>query len=93
MVSKKEKKKAQQKKNRHDQEIFQAMRLRDLERERVEELEESKKRKPGDEGSKEDPLWSEKINSIRNRLTGSKRHSKERWNRFAGTEGGGGRGL
>ncbi|MCB0156462.1 MAG: hypothetical protein KDF65_16815 [Anaerolineae bacterium] len=92
-MDKKQKKKAQLKKNRHDQQIFEAMRLRDLEAERVEEMELARTRKPSDDEKKEDPLWSEKVSKIRNRLTGNKRTSKERWNRFAGTEGGGGRGL
>jgi hypothetical protein len=30
---------------------------------------------------------------IRDKNTGRKTMAKERWNRFAGTEGGGGRGL
>lgn len=36
---------------------------------------------------------AEKAVHYRNMLTGKKRASRERWNRFAGTEGGGGRGL
>ncbi len=91
---KKEKKKALVKKNLKDQQIFEAMRLRDLEAERVEELEKAQRQRPaGKEGKKDELLWSEKVNTLRNRLTGQKRDSKERWNRFAGTEGGGGRGL
>lgn len=91
---KKEKKKALVKKNLKDQQIFEAMRLRDLEAERVEELEKAQRQRPaGKESKKDELLWSEKVNTLRNRLTGQKRDSKERWNRFAGTEGGGGRGL
>jgi hypothetical protein len=91
---KKEKKKALQKKNLKDQQIFEAMRLRDLDAERVEELEKAQRQRPaGKESKKDELLWSEKVNTLRNRLTGQKRDSKERWNRFAGTEGGGGRGL
>lgn len=41
----------------------------------------------------EEAAWSEKVSFVRNRLTNKKRKSKERWNRFAGTSGGGGRGL
>jgi hypothetical protein len=41
----------------------------------------------------EEVVWSEKVAFVRNRITGKKRASKERWNRFAGTSGGGGRGL
>ncbi len=48
------------------------------------------------QGKKEDKqqeLWSSKMQEIRNLNTDRKRASQERWNRFAGTEGGGGRGL
>ena len=41
----------------------------------------------------ESVIWSEKVSFVRNRITNKKRASKERWNRFAGTSGGGGRGL
>lgn len=34
----------------------------------------------------------ERSQQIRNRITGRKRASKDKWNRFAGTSGGGGRG-
>ena len=36
---------------------------------------------------------SEKAAQFRNKITGKKRASRERWNRFAGTSGSGGRGL
>lgn len=88
--SKKEKKKAQLKKNRFQQEIFQALRLRRAEEERVKDIAEGLKPKPGE---KADKAWGDKVSIIRNRLTGKKRASKERWNRFAGTGGEGGRGL
>lgn len=38
-------------------------------------------------------VWSAQLQEVRNRLTGKKRMAKERWNRYAGTSGGGGRGL
>ena len=38
-------------------------------------------------------VWSAKLQEVRNKLTGKKTMAKERWNRFAGTSGGGGRGL
>lgn len=41
----------------------------------------------------ENPVWSAKTQAIRNRLTDRKRQAQDRWNRFAGTEGGGARGL
>ncbi len=34
----------------------------------------------------------ERAQQIRNRISGRKRASKDKWNRFAGTGGGGGRG-
>ncbi len=40
-----------------------------------------------------DPVWSARLQEIRNKNTGRKRMASERWNRFAGTSGGGGRGL
>jgi transcriptional regulator NrdR family protein len=91
MDEKKAKKKAQLKRNRHNQEIFQALRLRELEADRVQELEE--KQKPGQSQAAPSEVWSAKVGEIRNRLTGKKRASAERWNRFSGTESGGGRGL
>ncbi len=88
--SKKARKKAQIKKNRFQEEIFQALRLRRAEEERVKELEKGLKPKPA---VKSPEAWEDKVAVIRNRLTGKKRTSKERWNRFAGTGGEGGRGL
>ncbi len=35
----------------------------------------------------------EKVAYYRNKVTGHKREANDRWNRFAGTDGGGGRGL
>lgn len=93
MLDPKEKKKEQQKKNKRNQEIFNLLRLRRQEAERVEN--EANSRKPSRDSSADDddPLWSEKVSTIRNKLTGKKRTSKDRWNRFAGTDGGGGMGL
>jgi hypothetical protein len=92
MIDPKEKKKKLREKNRKDQEIFNLKRLRDLDAERIEREQESRQVKNPDTGE-EKVIWSEKVSTIRNRLTGKKRTSKERWNRFAGTSGGGGRGL
>lgn len=89
--TKKEKKKALHKKNRLHQEIFFLARLRRGEAERVSKLAPGRGRKP-EPGGKEGQ-WSDKVSSVRNRLTGKKRESKERWNRFAGTSDAGGRGL
>lgn len=85
------KKKAQQKKNRHHQMLFELARRRRAEaaRQRENERRMNPKRSEGP-GNKE---WSDKVSKVRNRLTGRKRDSKERWNRFSGTSDAGGRGL
>ena len=89
--SKKERKKAQLRRNRQNEEIFQLLRLRRAEESRVKGLEN--KRKPKVTAKKPNAEVSDKVAQIRNRLTDRKRVSKERWNRFAGTGDEGGRGL
>lgn len=99
---KKHKKLAQLLKNRRTQAINlqeDALALgRDLEKEREEKVKEagraasakaaaSKRQNPGN------VVWSAKLQEIRDKNTGRARMAAERWNRFAGTEGGGGRGL
>lgn len=92
MEDKKEKKKALVKKNRFQQEIFNFIRLKRQEEERVEDLKETMA--PGAaEVRTSDTAFTDKVATIRNRLDGSKRMSKERWNRFSGTGGAGARGL
>ena len=90
-LSKKEKKQLLAKKNRMHENLFQLMRLRRAEAVRVKDDDERGKPKKSDKKNKKE--WSDKVSKVRNRLTGKKRESKERWNRFAGTSGGGGRGL
>jgi len=80
------------KKNRLHQQIFTLLRLRRSEEDRVRDLEKSQKPK-SQEKNAPDAKTTDKVNAVRNRLTGQKRLSRERWNRFAGTSGGGGRGL
>lgn len=92
MEDKKEKKKAQVKKNRFQQEIFNFIRLKRQEEERVEDLKEAMAPSP-EEARSSDTAFTDKVSGVRNKLTGQKRMSKERWNRFAGTSGGGARGL
>ncbi len=87
---KKEKKKAQNKKNRFQQELFQWLRLKRAEEQRVKDIEKAQHPKAVERAPDE---VNDKVAVIRNRLTGQKRVSRERWNRFAGTSGGGGRGL
>jgi hypothetical protein len=86
---KKERKKAQVKKNRFQQEIFNFIRLKRQEEQRVEDLKEQMA--PG-AASPSGEVWCDKVATIRNRLDGSKRVSKERWNRFSGTGDAGARG-
>jgi len=89
-LSKKAKKKLLDKKNKRHQQIFHALRLMRAEAARTKSLNTPAKTKgPGEKKGE----WTDKTASIRNKLTGKKRESKERWNRFAGTSGGGGRGL
>ena len=90
-LSKAAQKKLLNKKNRFQQEIFNALRLRRAEEDRIRQ-EGSKKAPKPSEGKKEE-AWSAKTMTIRNRLTDKKRVSKERWNRFSGTDAAGARGL
>lgn len=87
-------------KNRKYQQINQQedtlARGRDLEKEREEELREQATRSSRLSAQKkqgEEPAWSARMQQIRNRIDGRKRMADERWNRFAGTEESGGRGL
>lgn len=73
-------------------------RSRDLEKEREEELKEASRSSSakGAQAKRNNPgnvVWSAKLQEIRDKNTGRARMAQERWNRFAGTEGGGGRGL
>jgi hypothetical protein len=96
-LTRKEKKKIQNKKNRYHQELYNIVRLRRMDEDRIEALEEDRKPKRSREGKKkkeeDDKVWSEKMATIRNRLNNKKRDTKERWNRFAATSDSGGRGL
>lgn len=67
------------------------------EQERLREREEERKKRDARisaaAGASPDSPWMAKAHEARNRLTDQKRASAERWNRFAGTMDGGGRGL
>ncbi|MBN8543912.1 MAG: hypothetical protein J0M34_06575 [Alphaproteobacteria bacterium] len=97
--AKKLKKKLQNLKNRRHQVINQHAeqhgRERDLDLEREEELRDSAREasERGAKNKKDEPTWSARMQEVRNKLDGRKRMAEDRWNRFAGTEGGGGRGL
>ena len=84
------KKREQQKKNRYHQMMFQLARMRRVEEAR--KRDNAKAMAPKREHNAS-PEWTDKVSKVRNRLTGKKRDSKERWNRFAGTSDAGGRGL
>ncbi len=61
-----------------------------LEREREKELQDAALEKSTNADG--EVVWSAKLQEVRNRLNGKKRMANDRWNRFAGTAGGGGRG-
>ena len=91
---KKNKKKAfQLKKTREALEIFNIFRMRRTEAGRIGKVEAARKPKPVEKSDEEQALWSEKLATIKDRNNDRKRVSRERWNRFAGTGGEGGRGL
>jgi len=100
MTDKKQKKLQQLIKNRKLQTMnAQAATLereRNLDREREEEQRElatKSGRAAAKKSADEKPTWSARMQEIRDKNTGRTREAKDRWNRFAGTEGGGGRGL
>ena len=92
-------KKLQNLKNRRHQTINQHAaqhgRERDLDLEREEEIRKqaSDASARGAKDKKDDPSWSARMQEVRNKLDGRKRMAEDRWNRFSGTSGGGGRGL
>lgn len=69
---------------------------RNLAREREEEMREAAKQASRSETVSRDadgnPVWSAKMQEMRNKVNGKKRMAKDRWNRFAGTSGAGGMG-
>lgn len=97
--SKKEKKKQQHLKNLRTLHINQQAEAHELgrilEKEREEEMREAAlvSARVAERQSAGETVWSAKMQMIKNKNTGRERMAKERWNRFAGTEGGGGRGL
>lgn len=80
------------KRNKRDLIINQQVDAARQEAARVEAMRESLRATPGSE-VKDAEVWSAKTQEVRNRLTGKKRAAEDRWNRFAGTAGGGGKGL
>lgn len=91
------KKKLMLARNRKLQMLFQHARIHAAEHARIQDAEAAALATPHEktreQKASDEQVWSEKTQQIRNRLTNKKRDAKERWNRFAGTESGGGRGL
>jgi hypothetical protein len=92
-LTKKQKKQHLYKKNRQHEKLFHLMRLRRAEASRIKELDDKRNKPKIADKKKKKKKFTDKVSKVRNRLTGKRRESKERWNRFAGTSGGGGRGL
>ncbi len=100
---KKAKKLAQLLKNKHQQVINAMADQLALGRDLEKEEEEKRKRLALAAGGKSKSVaekhpvdavaWSARMQQVRDRNTGRLRMADERWNRFAGTENGGGRGL
>ena len=89
-MSENEKKKKIRERNKRNWMIFQHA---ELHREQVDIGAPEIKAKQSEKNNKEeDKLWSAKLVSIRNRVDNSRRTADDRWNRFAGTSDGGGRG-
>ena len=93
-LTKKEKKELQLKKNKFNEDFFNFVRLRKREEVRVKGLNKpnEKSRAKAKEKDDDKQIWSAKVTTIRDRLTNKRRVSEDRWNRFAGTSDGGGRG-
>ncbi len=92
-MDKKLKKKIVLARNKRTQLILQHARQHQAEAERIAEEEEARRQALAKRGeAPEDEVWSAKTQEIRDRLTNRKRKARDRWNRFAGTSGGGGMG-
>jgi len=90
------KKKLMLARNKRLQMLFQHARIHAAENARIMDEEAAALAAPvektREQKDKDEQVWSAKTQEIRNRLTRKKRDAKDRWNRFAGTEGGGGMG-
>jgi hypothetical protein len=86
------KKKLIRARNKRNQLIFQHARLHQEERDKQAEADEERSRKKSPENTVEEVAFSAKMQEVKNRITGKKKMAKDRWNRFAGTSGGGGKG-
>ncbi|MCI5049300.1 MAG: hypothetical protein MRY32_03090 [Rickettsiales bacterium] len=84
--------------NKKNQRIFQHARIQAAQDAMIKEQEQERLNPDGEDEKtreqkeKDEEVWSAQVIEIRNKLTNKKRRSHERWNRFAGTAGGGARG-
>lgn len=92
LEDKKEKKQAILGQNRRD---WKMLMLRSLQQDTARHAEEQRAlaEPPPSAPKQEEVVWSARTQEIRNRLTDRKHMAKSRWNDFAGTGGGRGRGL
>ena len=98
---KKDKKKAQAAKNRHQLLVQQlaAMNQANVERDDLSIGAPKPERKRGlrdrmlTKKEEDQKTWSGKLQEVRNKNTGHRRVAEDRWNRLAGTSGGGGRAM
>jgi IS30 family transposase len=98
-IRRRQKKRALQKRIKAHQGVFNLMLARRAQAKKDKDLKEiaekeKKKKLSKEEKKRQDKkeTWSVQVSSIRNLLNNKKRTSTDRWNRFAGTEDGGGRG-
>ncbi len=94
-MNKKIKKQITRARNRKTQIIVQHAKTHQAERDAALEAQEAALETQARAAESSDPgteVWSAKTQEIRNRLTNKKRKANDRWNRFAGTAGGGGMG-
>lgn len=76
--------------NRRNQLIFQQV---EQHQQNTDAIREAQNQPPPMPANDDDtPVWSARTQEIRSKLDGRKRMAKDRWNRFAGTAGGGGMG-
>jgi len=91
-LDRKLKKKIIRARNRRNQLIFQHAQQHEDNQEQQRSDEEGRQAKGSPDNTVDDVVFSAKMQKIKNKITGKKRMAKDRWNRFAGTSGGGGKG-
>ena len=91
-MDRKLKKKIIRARNKRNQLIFQHAHQHEENQEQQRSDEEQRQGKGSPDSTVDDVVFSAKMQKIKNKITGKKRMAKDRWNRFAGTSGGGGKG-